>query len=332
MNKLKLIKKILKISFYVKTGIRKHLKNLDEHKKNWSNTSIPDPKSIEPKITWLGQSSFLIQTGNINIVTDPAFFDLGVLCKRLLPLGVDIKNFPKIDLVLISHNHRDHMNEKSLLELAKHDPAFFVPGGNKKWFVKRNFKNAREFLWDETQQFNDLKLTFLKTKHWSSRNIIDLNKSLWGSWMIEFDNHTIYFGGDTAYDSHFSEIASKYSNIDVAILPIGPTVLRHLIAEEHTNAIEAGQAFLDLNAKHFIPMHWGTYPLAPESFDAPIKQLQSWWKENTKTLKNKTLHIQKCGECCTFCDSSKKPFDRLRANGKQNTPIQLRIDSEEIQK
>jgi len=317
MNKFKLIKKVLKISLHVKIKGRKHFKSLDQHIKHWSSPSVPEPKSIEPKITWLGQASFLIQIGDLNIVTDPSFFDLGLLCKRILPLGVDIKNFPKIDLVLISHNHRDHMNEQSLRELAKHNPTFFVPSGDKKWFIKRNFKNVHEFLWDESQPFNNVTSTFLKTKHWSTRNIIDANKSLWGSWIIEYKNHTIYFGGDSAYCSHYSEIADRYPKIDIALLPIGPVSMRHLIAEEHVDAIEAGKAFLDLNAKHFVPMHWGTYPLAAESIDAPVKQLQNWWKENKTELENKTLHTPKCGECKTFCET---------------TPTQLRIDSDEIQK
>ena len=300
MNRLKQFANIFHTLLITKTSGKKHFKGLDAHINEWSAPSIPAAKSVGPVVTWLGQSGFLIQIENINIITDPSLFDLPPIYKRLLPSGVESKHLPKIDIVLISHNHRDHMDEKSLNAIKQNNPHILFPQGNKRWFQKRNLSNAHEFKWHEKKEFefenSKVKLTFLPTKHWTCRNFIDINKTSCGSWMIETPHKTIYFGGDSAYDTHYKKIAQYFPNIDIALMPIGPTGPRKLVAHAHLDAQEAGKAFLDLNATHFFPMHWGTYQLAPEQFDAPIVQLKNWWKNNNIKLDGKTLHVVKCGE------------------------------------
>lgn len=254
---------------------------------------------IFPHLTWIGHATFLIHVANKFILTDPVFGKLSHVINRLTSPGIPLESLPRIDAVLISHNHRDHMDEKTLTFLKKRDnPIFLVPEGTNKWFKQRDFKEVKEFnWWDKVSVFNGIRFTFLPAVHWSSRMIFDNNKSLWGSWMIESsDSNGIYFSGDTAYDTHFKEIAKQYPNIDFAIMGIGPTEPRELMKSSHLDPEEAGTAFLDLNAKIMVPMHWGTYRLGIENPLDCIKRLQSWWNFNLKKLSSKKLACLKFGE------------------------------------
>lgn len=285
----------------------------------------PKEKEDNPVITWIGHASFLIQIGGKNILTDPILGSGPALYKyfyrRILKPGVSISDLPKIDYVLISHNHMDHMDYKSLVHLKNinKDTKFLVPKGNKAWFLKHAFEQesvSEHMWWDIFSCCQDLpisginglnesgviKFSFLPASHWAARGFFDKNKTLWGSWMIESNGKKIFFAGDTAYDQHFKEISQVYDEIDFALMPIGPCGPRQFIAHHHIDANEAVMAFLDLNAKHFIPMHWGTFPLGAEEFDLPIKVLKKCWKdfESIGLIKNKYLHMPKAGEFLRF--------------------------------
>jgi len=274
----------------------------------WRCFRRPEVCSTNPTVTWIGHSSFLIQIAGMNIITDPIFGQTSILYPRLLHAGIEMSCIPPIDFVLISHNHRDHMDKNSLLFLKNNsDGSFLVPKGNKPWFNHYDFARVTESTWWESHCFlskNDLlteiKFTFLPANHWSQRGLLDKNRSLWGSWMIECKGHTIYFGGDTAYCLHFKDIADAFPEIHVALLPIGPCEPRAWVKESHLDAYEAGQAFLDLNAKNFIPMHWGTFPMGVDSFDRPVELIKKWWSINNNQLQNKTLHLPKFGEPILF--------------------------------
>jgi len=275
-------------------------KNLDY----WSNSKSEVVKSsYEPNITWIGHATFLIQIADKNILTDPIFGNSTFLFPRIHKPGIDIHKLPKIDYIIISHNHVDHMCKNSLLKLIELNPQvkIMVPIGDKKWFETRNFKSAFEFTWWQEYVTNkDLKFTFLPAQHWSQRFIFDGNKSLWGSWMIEHNNFKIYFAGDTAYAGHFKSIGQEFNNIDVALLPVGPCEPREKMCFSHTSSEEAGQAFLDLNAKNFIPMHWGTFHFGTDFFDTPIVRLRSWWNSNVGLSNDKILNIVKFGQRLEF--------------------------------
>jgi L-ascorbate metabolism protein UlaG (beta-lactamase superfamily) len=255
----------------------------------------------QPLITWIGHSTFLIQCAGINILTDPIFGDASWFYKRILPVGLLPHELPPIDVVVLSHNHRDHMDAQSLHALQHHKPHILVPEGDKAWFTQRNFSLAQEFMWWEqtTLSFEHAqqraRCTFLPAMHWSQRGFFDKNRSLWGSWMIEVDGTCIYFAGDTSYSSHFSAIAREFPVIHIAMMPIGPCEPRAWMETAHLSARQAGQAFLDLNAHHFIPMHWGTFPFGIDYFDAPLEYLTTWWDEYLHLLARKKLHIPKIG-------------------------------------
>ena len=136
--------------------------------------------------------------------------------------------------------------------------------------------------------------------HWTSRGLLDINKTLWGSWMIELAGFKIYFAGDTAYAEHFQKIGEIFKDIDVALMPIGPVSPRKLIGEAHTCPTQAIKAFLDLNAKCFIPMHWGTFRSAYESFSAPAEHLIKSWDSSCDKLNGKSLKLLKVGESTLF--------------------------------
>lgn len=272
----------------------------------WVVPSTHPSTSDTPKITWIGHATFLIQIGGVNILTDPVFFDLSWLYPRNTPAGIDYKNLPQIDVVLISHSHRDHLDEKSLEILSsKNSPMMLLPKSTPHFdfFAQEKVKH---FDWWESYTFEQksstvktrgsVKFTFLPSRHWSNRSIFDVNKSLWGSWMIQYNDITIYFAGDSAYDEHFKKIAERFPCINIALMPIGPNEPRELMQNSHMSAEEAGQAFMDLKAHTFIPMHWGTFRLGTDSFDTPIKRLTTWWQTHTKELKDNELCLVKFGQ------------------------------------
>jgi len=276
---------------------------------SWIGKACPLSCSIYPVITWIGHASFLIQVGGVNILVDPVFGDVLFFYKRILPPGLTLDEMPKIDYVLISHNHVDHMNPASLRAIHEKnkDVKVLVPMGDKAWFDKQGFKNCYEHTWWDQRSFalpgdEPAKVTFsfLPAAHWSQRGLFDKNRSLWGSWMIDCAGSRIYFGGDTYSCSHFSEIAQEFPNIDVALLPVGPCEPHSLLKGWHLDASEAGKAFLELGAKHMVPMHWGAFAFGVEHFDTPIKMIQEWWEKYPDQLSGKKLHCMKVGQAVAF--------------------------------
>jgi L-ascorbate metabolism protein UlaG (beta-lactamase superfamily) len=248
----------------------------------------------------------LIQIGNLNIITDPIFGDASFFYPRILPPGIILEDLPKIDVVLLSHNHRDHMDAKSLLALKNRsqETTFLVPKGDKAWFDKRNFEHCSEYTWwdytsvESPSQCGQVTFSFLPAVHWSQRGLFDKNRSLWGSWLIEWGSQTIYFAGDTAYSQHFEIIAQECSAITTALMPIGPCDPEPHMRKNHVNAQEAVKGFIDLQAQQFVPMHWGTFQFGTDLFDTPINRLQTWWQQ--QEMLDRVLHIPKAGQIITL--------------------------------
>ncbi len=251
-------------------------------------------------VFWLGHATCLIRINDIVIITDPVFDSLPFF-SRQLPFGISVDILPNIDAILLSHNHHDHMHMPSLYTIQHRSPSMHIAAaqGDQKWFSNKIFNSVEQYMWG--QQFvvekNKIKVrcTFVPSYHWSRRSLFDRNVSLWGSWIIEYDDGVIYFGGDTAYNNHFSEIASLY-DIDVALLPIGPAEPHEHMKHSHLSPEQAGQAFLDLRAKRFIPIHWGTFGFGADVFDDPVIRLNNWWKKNTPQLRDKKLFALKVGQ------------------------------------
>jgi N-acyl-phosphatidylethanolamine-hydrolysing phospholipase D len=228
-------------------------------------------------VTWIGHATTLIQMNGINILTDPIWSER---CspvsfagpKRYTPPGITLENLPKIDIVIISHNHYDHMDLPTLKTLEKlFSPTFFVGLGNKDFLSNEGLNKVFELDWWDEKQVNNAKIIFTPTQHFSARGIFDRDKTLWGSYIVNVGNKTIYFAGDTAYFTGFKEIGDRFPNIDFAILPIGAYEPRWFMQPVHMSPEESVQAFLDLRAKYFFPMHYQTFVLTDEALDEPLK-------------------------------------------------------------
>jgi L-ascorbate metabolism protein UlaG (beta-lactamase superfamily) len=272
-------------------------KRQPENKTDWVTQDIPLVSSQDPVITWIGHASFLIQVDGLNILTDPIFGNASAFFPRLLPPGIALNQLPPIDIVLISHNHRDHCDLRSLHALQKTHPNMhiLVAEGDKKWLIKKGFAKVDEFAWWQKHMHNTVEFTFLPAHHWSAQGVFDRNCSLWGSWMIANGKQTIYFAGDTSYSDHFNHIAKEFPSIDLALMPIAPEFPHPSMRKSHIDSHQAIQAFIDLNAKSFVPMHWGTFAFGTDTFIGPIERLQIAWRtQELHTHKN--LIVPKVGQ------------------------------------
>ena len=286
-------------------SFRKRFLNNRQLKHTWSDTTrSPITPTVAPLITWIGHSTFLIQIDGITVLTDPIFGNASPFFRRILPPGIALSEIVPIDYILISHNHRDHMDARSLYNLKRFNPTICVPLGLNTWFSKNGFLNIRELNWwesikIETPLHKSITFTFLPAYHWSQRGAFDRNKTLWGSWLIEYDGWRIYFAGDTAYANHFADIGKEYRDIDIALMPIGPCEPHEWMKKTHMNAQQAVDAFLDLQAQHFIPMHWGTFYFGTDHFTAPLDQLVHHWHLLPPSA-DKQLHMPKIGQQLVF--------------------------------
>ncbi len=228
----------------------------------------------EPSITWIGHSTFLIQLNGLNIVTDPVWARRMALQKRLSPPGVRLSDMPEVDVVLVSHSHYDHLHMGSLRRLPgqKH---MLVPAGLKSKLALRGFRDTTELHWWEDEQHRKVKFTFVPAQHWTRRNPWDKNLSHWGGWVIQPDNGpTVYFAGDSGYFRGFSDIGSKFE-IDIALMPIGAYDPEWFMSAQHVSPEESLQAFLDLGAQYFVPMHYGAFKLADDTPKEALERLES---------------------------------------------------------
>lgn len=275
-----------------------------ENKTFWSflkmrlNTEWPSwPDKIEPQfvydrknplaeringdeihLTHINHSTVLIQTGGLNILTDPIYSER---CspvsfagpKRVRPPGIEFKDLPKIDIVLISHDHYDHLDVDTIKQLAERDnPKFFVGLGVGRLLA--DYKNVTELDWWQSQKFSDTtQIHFVPVQHFSGRGLFDRNSTLWGGFFIQIGSRKIYFGGDTGYAGHFLETKRRLGSPDLAILPIGAYAPRDFMKPVHMDPAEAVQAHIDLEAKVSFGVHYGTFQLTSESIDEPIKLL-----------------------------------------------------------
>jgi len=268
---------------------------------------VPPKHSLEPKIVWIGHATFLIQMNGFNVLTDPIFGDVKVgpfsLTKRGMPAGIRLEDLPPIDAIVISHNHSDHMDTNALTALnTKYHPTIFVPEGNKPYVEAMGFTNIVENTWWDTNTLTkdnrSMNITCLPAYHWSIRfSLGSYRQSLWSSWMISAENTNIYFAGDTAYGKHFKEIAQRFPSIDMAFMPIGPTEEGENTHKlYHIDALEAVDAFIDLNADCFVPMHYGTFFGGRNTLELPVKRLHAYWEEKQDLLKSKILLFARCGQ------------------------------------
>jgi len=237
----------------------------------------------EDTLTWLGHSTFLLRINGKIILTDPFLtnraspvsFVGGVT--RYTPPGIKIENLPKIDMIVISHNHYDHLDFHTIDALPNKDKIHVgVPIGVGELFEEAGYKNIYELDWNESITVGDIRLEALPAAHDSGRWLVDKNKSLWASWGVSSPSGKYYFGGDTGYSPVFKEAGDKYQSFDMAILPIGAYGPNELMWMSHVTPEQAIQAGQDLNADILVAGHWGTIELSDEDhWEPPIRFLEA---------------------------------------------------------
>ncbi|MBW0147200.1 MBL fold metallo-hydrolase [Marinobacter arenosus] len=237
----------------------------------------------EPQLAWLGHASFLFQYRGLNVLTDPVLSDRAspfrlVGPRRFTPPALTVADMPPIHLVLVSHNHYDHLDEATVRQLHRrfgNDLRFCIPMGLRRWFEKRGIHNLLELDWWQSAPLTGNNEAFcLPTQHFSGRTATDTNTTLWCSWLLEMDGFRFYFGGDTGYGQVFRDIGELFAPIDLALLPIGAYDPRWFMAPVHVAPEEALKIHQDIGARQSVAMHWGTFVLTDEPMDEPPRRLR----------------------------------------------------------
>ncbi len=253
---------------------------INTHESNLSSSL----NKTDIQITYINHSTFLIQTDVINILTDPVWSERVspfkfVGPKRVRKPGLEFKKLPNIDLVLVSHNHYDHMDIETLKNIYKNnlDAVFIVPLKNSQYLNFVNPSQIIELDWWQSVNIKQQNITLTPAQHWSARGLFDKRNALWGSFVVQLNNQRkLFFTGDSGYDQNlFSTIGSKFSPIDLALIPIGAYEPRWFMKKAHMNPEEAVLTHCDLNSKQSVAMHFGTFQLTDEDLNQPVVDLNS---------------------------------------------------------
>jgi L-ascorbate metabolism protein UlaG (beta-lactamase superfamily) len=240
---------------------------------------VPTVHSGQTAVTWVGHATYVVQLGGLTILTDPVWSNkIPAVRSRLTPPGVPLSGVGRIDAVVISHNHYDHLDAPTIRQLPRDTPVF-VPAMLGYWFRRRGFTRAVELDWWESVRLGEVDFGFVPAHHWSRRTLTDSCKTLWGGWVLRANDTTVYFAGDTGYGHWFGEIAAHYPGIDLALLPVGAYEPNWFMKPVHMNPAEAVQACADLGAKRMATMHWGTFVLSAEPLLDPVRKAAQAWQE-----------------------------------------------------
>ena len=244
---------------------------------------FPPPDRATPDriaATFIGHSTFLLQIGGVRVLADPIW---SLRCspvrfagpRRARPPGQNLDALPGVDLLLVTHNHYDHMDLPTLRKVRKRWAPRVATGlGNARHLAKAGISAAVELDWWQGTELAGARVTYVPAQHFSSRGLHDRNQCLWGGFIIEAGGAVVYFAGDSGYCPHFAEIGQRFPRIDLALLPIGAYEPRWFMRQQHMNPQEAVCAHLDLRPRRSLGMHFGTFQLTDEAIDAPVLALQ----------------------------------------------------------
>ena len=245
-----------------------------------------------------------MQIGGVNVLTDPHWSLRASPVQWLGPArlnapAVAFEALPPIHAVLLSHDHYDHLDAVTVRRIAAKfpDARWFAPLGHAQYLRSLGVQRADDLDWWQTAELggtSPLTVEALPVQHWTRRIGSPVNQRLWCSFSIRSATHNVYFAGDSGYCPAFAEIAERSAPIDVALLPIGAYEPRWFMAQAHMNPEDSVRAFLDLRARHFVSMHWGTFILTDEPALQPIERIQSAWSANE--LPPERLHVLAFGE------------------------------------
>lgn len=246
----------------------------------------PPPERVEGqrlKATWIGHSTVLLQTAGLNILTDPFLSEraspLGFAGpRRVRPPALTAERLPPIDIILLSHNHYDHMDLPALRQIAAHHaPHVVTPHGNARWIRKASGAfGIDELHWGEALTHGGARIHLTPALHWSKRSLFDANTALWGAFVIETAGGMIYFAGDTGFGAGtiFEDVKRTFGAPRLSLLPIGAYEPRWLMEPQHMNPEEAVKAHMALGSRASLAIHHGTIQLTDEAIDAPARTLR----------------------------------------------------------
>lgn len=266
---------------------------------------MPPPKKImegELSITFVNHSTFLIQLYGMNILTDPIWSERSspfswIGPKRMRPPGIKFEDLPPIDIVLISHNHYDHLDIPTLKRIYEdHRPRFYTPLGVAKFLEENNILGATDMdWWDELALSNHLKLVNVPAQHFSGRGMADKDATLWSGYVIKSNSGNIYFAGDTGYnDRLFRKIGEECAPINLSLIPIGAYRPQWFMSPIHVSPEEAVQIHSDTKSEKSVAIHFGTFPMADDGMHEPVRDLEKALKE--AGISNKDFMVMKEGE------------------------------------
>jgi len=263
------------------------------------------------RVTWIGHATFLIQVAGANILTDPMFSDRASPFRRLGPRrfvspGLVLGALPPVDVVLLSHDHYDHLDVPTIEGLRDRygeDLTWLTPLGYRSWFGHRGVTRVVELDWWEDASLETsagafLRVTALPARHWTRRRMWDTRRRLWCSWGVASSSRRVYFGGDSGYGPAYAEIGARLGPFDVALLPIGAYEPRWFMASSHITPEEATRAAADLGAAEVVGGHWGTFRLTDEDPLEPPARMRAAWA--ARGLPPSRLHIPAVGETVHF--------------------------------
>lgn len=230
------------------------------------------------RATWLGHSSFLVQSQDLSLLIDPIFSDYCApvplpQLRRKTATPCRIADLPKIDAVLLTHSHYDHLDLHTLKELGT-ATRLITPQGHANWLAKKGFRNVTEVPWHGEHAINDeVSITATPAQHFTARTLWDRDRGHWCGWLIRGADATLWHAGDSGHCPAFSEIGQRHGPIDFGMIPIGAYDPRNIMKAMHMNPEEAVETFIESGCRRAVAMHWGTFKLTDEPMDEPPLRL-----------------------------------------------------------
>jgi L-ascorbate metabolism protein UlaG (beta-lactamase superfamily) len=260
----------------------------------------PVPPEGQAAVTFVGHSTFLLQLGETNVLTDPVWSERASPVswagpRRVRPPAVALDALPPVHVVLVSHNHYDHMDLRTLRHLEWRFAPLFVTGlGNRRYLLGRGLRRVEELDWWHGLEAAGLTITMTPAQHFSRRGLFDTNRTLWGGFEVRRGGFRVLFAADSGYAPYFREVRERLGPPDVALLPIGAYEPRWIMGPVHLDPAEAVRAHLDLGARQSLAMHFGTFRLTDEGIDEPVHELRRALRE--ADVPEEAFHVPGFGE------------------------------------
>ena len=269
---------MLKAMYKFITGVPNQQPDRDIEVLKVKPESLTQSEGKEPQLVWFGHSSFLLKAAEQTLFFDPVFSEkasphpwLG--SKRYnSEFPMTPEQLPEIDAVVISHDHYDHLDYNSVLQLDHKVKAYYVPLGVASHLISWGIaeEKIKQFDWWQSQMLSDLEITFTPARHFSGRRITNQNHTLWGGWYVKSADHSLFFSGDTGYGPHFNEIKLRLGAPDFALLECGQ--YNEAWSDIHMLPEQTVQAAKDLEAKVMMPIHWGAFTLSIHTWTEPVER------------------------------------------------------------